>query len=73
VRWYYRKKAIISLRKHNLYMREVEILLETWIKKAILDGNMSQQEVANERNELLKKEYALKRIEMFLEYLDHIK
>jgi hypothetical protein len=67
------QKAIISLRKHNLYMREVEILLETWIKKAILDGNMSQQEVANERNELLKKEYALKRIEMFLEYLDHIK
>lgn len=71
--WYNRKKVIRKLKSHNLYMLEMERLLKDWVTQILLDGSLSPQEVASERSELLKKQYSIKRIEMFLEYLDQVK
>ncbi len=71
--WYNRKKVIRKLRAHNLYMLEMEKLLLDWVTEMLLDGSLSPQETANERSEMLKKQYSIKRIEIFLEYLRKVK
>jgi hypothetical protein len=62
-KWYFRRKAIRNLTKHNLYMLEMETILERWITKRILDGQTSR------RDELLTKQGAIKEIEAIIEWL----
>ena len=50
-------------------MLEMETLLEQWVSYVILNVNLNEQEKQVERNELLKKGQAIKRIELFLEWL----
>ncbi len=71
--WYNRKKVIRKLRSHNLYMLEMEKLLLEWVTEMLLDGDLTPQETSNERSEMLKKQYSIKRIELFLEYLRKVK
>lgn len=44
-------------------MLEMEIMLESWISNEILAGDTKR------RQELLKKQHDIKKIESFLEYL----
>ncbi len=71
--WYNRRKVIRRLRAHNLYMLEMEKLLLDWVTQMLLDGDLSPQETSNERSEMLKKQYSIKRIELFLDYLGKVK
>ena len=50
-------------------MLEMETCLEQWVSYVILNVNLNDQEKQAERTELLKKGQAIKRIELFLEWL----
>ena len=50
-------------------MLEMETLLEQWVSYVILNVNLNEQEKQAERTKLLKKGQAIKRIEIFLEWL----
>lgn len=60
-----RRSALRDLKKHNRYMLEMEIILESWITKRILDGQTGRRE------ELIKKQAAIKEIEAILEWLQY--
>lgn len=65
-RWIIRKKVIRDLKKHNRYMLEQEMILEAWVTKRILDGQVGRRE------ELLHKQNSIKEIEAILEWLKKI-
>jgi hypothetical protein len=60
--WRIRRTALKKLIRRYKYDYEVELILEKWIIKRILDGQTSR------RPELAEKQQRLKEIKMFLEY-----
>ena len=63
IRRFNRWKVLRGLRKHNIYMLEMETVLEAWMTKRILDGQIGRRE------ELIKKQKSIKEVEAFLEWL----
>lgn len=58
-RWNEKRK----LRKSYLKRLEVELLMEEWISKRILDGQ------TNRREELVSKQAEIKELELFIDFL----
>ncbi len=60
--WRHKKKILKGLLKRYSYDYEVELVLEKWIIKRILDGQVGR------RPELAEKQQRLKEIKLFIEY-----
>ena len=63
IKWWNKKKVLRGLRKHNHYMLEMETVLDAWMTKRILDGQVGRRE------ELILKQKSIKEVEAFLEWL----
>lgn len=70
-RKYYKWKVKRNLSKHNKEMLETETILEAWLTNILLNVELSDKEKEAERNELLKKQFSIRRIELFIEWLKH--
>lgn len=60
--WRMKRKIKKGLIRRYKYDYEVELLLEEWITKRILDGQIAR------RPELAEKQQRIKEIKMFIEY-----
>ncbi len=63
INWNTRRRIKKVLLKRYLHDYEVELILEQWIIKRILDGQTAR------RKELAEKQARIKEMEMFINYL----
>ena len=58
-RWWAIKKTI----RHYSYLREVEIIMESWITKRVIDGQKGR------RDELVETQKKIEETDLFINYL----